>query len=59
MVRAVPSRQTSHPQGNQPEPPRVALYSPGIEPSAASERGEDKSAEAVGQVTVPDEEDVA
>lgn len=42
-----------------PETPRIAVYSPGIEPSAASERGEDKSAEAVDQVTVRDEEDVA
>jgi len=36
-----------------------ALYSPGIEPSAASERVEDKSAEAGSQVTVRDDEDVA
>jgi DNA segregation ATPase FtsK/SpoIIIE, S-DNA-T family len=42
-----------------PETPRIALYSPGIEQSAASERGEDKSAEAVGQVVVRNEEDVA
>ena len=42
-----------------PETLRMALYSPGIEPSAASERGEDKSAEAVAQMTVRDDEDVA
>jgi DNA segregation ATPase FtsK/SpoIIIE, S-DNA-T family len=42
-----------------PETPRIAIYSPGIEQSAASKRGEDKSAEAVGQVGVRNEEDVA
>jgi hypothetical protein len=42
-----------------PEVPRIALYSSGAERSGASERGEDKSAEAVGQVAVRNEEDVA
>ena len=42
-----------------PEAPRITLVSPGMERSAASERGEDKSAEAVGQVTVQNDEYVA
>jgi DNA segregation ATPase FtsK/SpoIIIE, S-DNA-T family len=42
-----------------PEAPHITLVSPGIERSAASERGEDRSAEAVGQVAVGDDEDVA
>jgi len=42
-----------------PEPPRIALVSPGVERAAASERGEDRSAEAVGQMAVQNDEDVA
>jgi len=42
-----------------PEPPRIALVSPGVERAAASERGEDRSSEAVGQVAVQNEENVA
>jgi hypothetical protein len=34
-----------------PEVPRIALYLPGMEQSAPSERGEDKSAEAVSHVS--------
>jgi DNA segregation ATPase FtsK/SpoIIIE, S-DNA-T family len=42
-----------------PEAPRVTLLSPGVEQYAASERGEDRSAEAVGQMAVQNDEDVA
>ena len=42
-----------------PETPRLALVSSGVDRSAASERGEDKSAEAVGHVAVRNDEDVA
>ena len=42
-----------------PETPRIALVSPGVGLSAASERGGDRSAEAVDQVAVEHHEDVA